>query len=524
MRRRSRRLHPARGGLCGRRWRAAPRRRRAPSRPDPLYRTSAGAVAPVGRRLHPAAGRSAARPDHCPRQLHAGRLPGWNPLSAAGAPLWAEQAGPFFPLKLPFYLAPSQSDLRALPLPAPDRGRARRLGRWRARAAWRRSARSPPALPSSSRARWSNRCRSAPLAVLPAALGRARAPRRSPVPAAPRRGRPPPWRSACVPPAAGIRRRSRSSSPLSGRRLAGHMSRAVRDPRAALAHRRLGGAWRCCSACSSRRRRLLPLGRAGRARQLLQSGARLGEFNLADQLAHSRATLPLALLAPHVLQRMYLDAGLGPLFEGFASLGVVGLVLAVAGVLGGGLSPPLAVPRRARRRPRACTARAGLDVRAAGLRAISAYYAWPLVVLPLTQAIGTGWPGLAARPVFEPRPLAVAVALACGVSCARRRAGASDRRRRRCVLFGAALGSPARDGAPVRSRSAPRLSRSRERGTVGAARRAGGRSQRPPRSPSSCWCSGVPVCGAPVSAVPDRAAVARRRVVAGQSRRRRRRA
>ena len=42
------------------------------------------------------------------RGLHAGRLDLWNPLIACGAPLWAEQGGPFFPLKLPFYVAPSR--------------------------------------------------------------------------------------------------------------------------------------------------------------------------------------------------------------------------------------------------------------------------------------------------------------------------------------------------------------------------------------------------------------------------------
>lgn len=41
------------------------------------------------------------------RHVRQGQLPGWNPLSAAGAPLWAEQGGPFFPLKLPLYLLPS---------------------------------------------------------------------------------------------------------------------------------------------------------------------------------------------------------------------------------------------------------------------------------------------------------------------------------------------------------------------------------------------------------------------------------
>ncbi|HJQ83110.1 MAG TPA: DUF2079 domain-containing protein, partial [Candidatus Binatia bacterium] len=41
------------------------------------------------------------------RGLAAGRIDHWNPLTGGGAPLWAEQGGPFFPLKLPFYLYPS---------------------------------------------------------------------------------------------------------------------------------------------------------------------------------------------------------------------------------------------------------------------------------------------------------------------------------------------------------------------------------------------------------------------------------
>src|SRR5207302_41926 len=41
------------------------------------------------------------------RLLHKGRFEIWNPLVACGAPLWAEQGGPFFPLKLPLYLFPS---------------------------------------------------------------------------------------------------------------------------------------------------------------------------------------------------------------------------------------------------------------------------------------------------------------------------------------------------------------------------------------------------------------------------------
>ena len=41
--------------------------------------------------------------------LGSGRLDSWNPLVGGGAPLWAEHSGPFFPLKLPFYTAPSRS-------------------------------------------------------------------------------------------------------------------------------------------------------------------------------------------------------------------------------------------------------------------------------------------------------------------------------------------------------------------------------------------------------------------------------
>src|SRR5260370_6017662 len=41
------------------------------------------------------------------RGLHEGRFDTWNPQVACGVPLWAEQGGPLFPLKLVFYLFPS---------------------------------------------------------------------------------------------------------------------------------------------------------------------------------------------------------------------------------------------------------------------------------------------------------------------------------------------------------------------------------------------------------------------------------
>ena len=42
------------------------------------------------------------------RGIREGRLDLWNPLGGCGAPLWAEQGGPFFPLKAAFYASPSR--------------------------------------------------------------------------------------------------------------------------------------------------------------------------------------------------------------------------------------------------------------------------------------------------------------------------------------------------------------------------------------------------------------------------------
>ena len=41
--------------------------------------------------------------------LQHGRIATWNPWSGAGAPLWAEQGGPFFPTNLIYYLYPHHS-------------------------------------------------------------------------------------------------------------------------------------------------------------------------------------------------------------------------------------------------------------------------------------------------------------------------------------------------------------------------------------------------------------------------------
>lgn len=68
----------------------------APEPPMPALRDFTGVVIDYPRDLAFADG------------LWAGRLDRWNPLVGCGTPLWADQGGPFFPLKLPFYLAPSR--------------------------------------------------------------------------------------------------------------------------------------------------------------------------------------------------------------------------------------------------------------------------------------------------------------------------------------------------------------------------------------------------------------------------------
>jgi hypothetical protein len=41
------------------------------------------------------------------KALHRGRFDVWNPLAACGGPLWAEQGGPFYPLKAAYYILPT---------------------------------------------------------------------------------------------------------------------------------------------------------------------------------------------------------------------------------------------------------------------------------------------------------------------------------------------------------------------------------------------------------------------------------
>jgi hypothetical protein len=107
-------------------------------------------------------------------------------------------------------------------------------------------------------------------------------------------------------------------------------------------------------------------------------------------LDEAQRTLPLALFAPATLELMRPDLravfpyALGP------AIGVMGLVAAVAGVVRGRLGVPLAA-----------VALFGLTMTTAppgltwvgtlpGLAYLIPGYAWPLVVLPLTQAAGAG--------------------------------------------------------------------------------------------------------------------------------------
>lgn len=336
-------------------------------------------------------------------QLRHGHLAEWNPLSACGAPLWAEQGGPFFPLKLPFYLAPSRGTyslflmLRLIvaglgafalarqhglaPLPAIAAG-----------AFFELSGSLIEQLPFG--------CYS-PTCLLPWALlgAGAIADQRTPRAAA----------TAAI------------ALGLAGN--GGHPTIAasvfVAFALAVLAHAvvqrsdlsRTVATVRCGALA-------LALGIALSAPSLLPTlelaahgvsykNAPQASALLALMAGESRATAPLALLAPALLQRMY--AGVGPLFEAMATVGVLGLTLAVAGVIGRGLDLPLAA-----------VAALGVLIGVSppwiqsvpALRLFAPYYGWPLVVLPLTQAAAAGLDRIARGVGTRTAPVAFALVAA----------------------------------------------------------------------------------------------------------------
>jgi hypothetical protein len=313
--------------------------------------------------------------------LHRGRLAKWNPYSATGAPLWAEQGGPFFPLKLPFYAFGSlwsyqfflalrlfTAGLGAYLL-ARQRGRTH-VGAIAAGATFELSGALIEPYPFASfsalyvlpwtvlgaaaiaRHRDGASAAAAALAIAVAASG----------------GHPSLVLVVCAAYAAAV---------------AGHA--AARWRRAAEAAVIAGwGIAALLLGLALAAPSLLPLAELVRLSTSYKVRP-IGELAWTFGLALSRHSLPLALFAPGVLAAM--RPLMGTNHAAAAALGVSGLTLAAAGLLRRGLDAALV-----------CVAVLGIALATAppglawigrlpGLHVILPVYAWPLVALPLTQAV-----------------------------------------------------------------------------------------------------------------------------------------
>jgi hypothetical protein len=357
---------------------------------DPLYRIGPPAPRPISSDHSPIN-------QHYPRDLalanglHEGRFDQWNSLVSGGAPLWAEQGAPFFPLKLPFYLWPSPATYDvylALRLVLAGLGAyvlARRRGLGHvpalcASAAFELSGASIASLQHGA-------C--SPLYTLPWVLLGALEIARS--------------RSRRAVAGAGIALALTASGGhptlilmlfcAFAVAIAAHMAVAWRAPRRALA---IGGAASLAVllglllAAPS----LLPLAElasVGSSYKNRPSGTVL--WNL--QLIESRMTLPIALFSPGALQALL--PRFQSLFDFAPALGMLALVLGIAGMLRGALDLPLVA-----------VAVFGIGLACfppgfawlhdlPGLRLVLPTYPWPLVLIAVTQAAGQGVANLSER-------------------------------------------------------------------------------------------------------------------------------
>jgi len=317
------------------------------------------------------------------RQLHEGRLAHWNPLSACGAPLWAEQGGPFFPLKLPFYLVPSLwsydlflvSRLVVAGLGAYGLARCRGLpplASLVAGATFELSGSMYEVTPYGA---------TSALCMLPwVVLGAAMVARRPGGPAAV---------------AAGVSLGVAGTGGHPGLILLVYGAYAAALLGHLLTHRRSGAAAAATAAWGTLAAliglalaapSLLPLAElsvAGSSYKLTPAGD--SAWDLA--LAISRHGLPFALFAPSVLA--FASRGLATNHSADGALGICALVLAVGGLLQRGIDAALVAV--ALLGVVLTTAPPGLYwiTHLPGLHLILPYYAGALLVLPLTQAIGS---------------------------------------------------------------------------------------------------------------------------------------
>jgi hypothetical protein len=316
------------------------------------------------------------------RQLWNGHFPAWNPLSAAGAPLWAEQGGPFFPLKLPFYLLSSVAAhklflclrLVAAGLGAYLLARYRGLPHWPAVVAGATFELCGALIEAFGFSAASAQC------VLPwVVLGAARTARH-------------PDRRAVV----------LTAIALCTAALGGHptVTFTVFIAFAAAMVAEVGGAWRrprraaAIAACSAA---AVLLGLALAAPSLLPFAElkalsesykdnHYGGWAWEQSLHQSRQSIAPALFVPHLVQSLRQE--LWVVHLGSPMLGVVVLVLALAGILGRGIDRALAAILAASLIIVTVPPGFGWVRSVPYLREVLPYYAWLVVALPLTQAAG----------------------------------------------------------------------------------------------------------------------------------------
>jgi hypothetical protein len=317
------------------------------------------------------------------RHLHAGRFQTWNPLSGAGAPLWAEQGDPFFPLKLPVYLVPSARShalyltlrLVAAALGAYYLARYRGLSHLAALAAAAAYELSGALLDMLSLSQATGPFLLPWVLLGVAAIAR----RRDGVATA----------GAAV--ALGLTGGGHPTIAMTiyaafAIAVAAHACTHWRTPRAMGSIAALGVVAMILGVAVAAVT-LLPLIELSRLAVSYKDTA-IGEFSWQSALNQSRFTLAPALFTPALLQEMRVSHHLA--YAAAPMLGVTALVLAGAGVLSGGLGAPLA----------------GVGVLGFALatmpgplvhlheipflRYVLPYYAWALVALPLTQAVGRG--------------------------------------------------------------------------------------------------------------------------------------
>jgi hypothetical protein len=335
--------------------------------------------------------------------LRAGDLRHWNPLSGCGVPLWAEQAGPLFPLKLPLYLYPSlvaydlflTLRLIVAGLGAFLLARYRGLQTLAALAAGAAFELSGPLLEAFPYGSTSAFC-VLPFVILGATAIAAR-----------------PGGAGCAGAALALGVAGSGGHPSFvflvylgyGMAIAGHVAAAIGAPRRALSI----AAWGVLAlvlGLALAAPSLLPLAELASVGSTYKH-REIGQSVWTTALRVSRNSIAMALFAPHVLASIHKALLVNHTAE--YALGIVSLVLAVAGVLRAGLDAGL-------------WGMAGLGVvlstappglawiaQLPGVSIILPKYAGILVVLPLTQALGAGVEAL--RDERRGRALGVALAL-----------------------------------------------------------------------------------------------------------------